>query len=561
MPDKQTSPAIEQLGECALLVRLGHAISLRANDDVHALADALHHDPPRGLHEIVPAFITLLVTFDPDLLPETALREHIEALLAQPHETRRHNQRTHIVPVRYGGDDGPDLQELAALHGLTPAQAIRLHTERPYRIYFLGFMPGFGYMGRLSPKLATPRLSTPRVRVPAGSVGIAGTQTGVYPFASPGGWRIIGQTSRRVWDPLSIEPTLFSPGDSVQFTHTSDPVEENPPAPVPILPRRTLFQVEGPGVLTTVQDLGRPGYAHSGLCAGGAYDKHAAIRANALLGNDPNAALLEITWTGPTLRVLHSTTIALEGADFGCKVDGVSVPPSMSWFVRGGATISFSKSSPARSGARAYLAVLGGIDVPPVLGSRSTYLPAALGGYMGRALWAGDQLQVGPHAYSQSEVAGRLWLGKSEVSLTPVATLRFTRFRGAGSLPNRAIQTLTTKQWQVSGHSDRMGTRLNGENGHGINTGSKEMVSFGVVRGAIQLPPDGNPVLLGVDHQTTGGYPLLGVIAQADFPLLAQLRPGDWLRFTEITIEQARLALAKSNHELQRGLNVLTAMT
>jgi len=557
MADRKHIAAIDAVGECALLVRLGHGVSVAVNDRVHALALALRRNKLRGVEEIVPAYASLLITFDPEVLPEEEVREHVTALLDEGQHVASGVQRTHVIPVRYGGEDGPDLDYVADQHGLSVRQLIRLHTDRSYRVYFVGFMPGFGYMGRVPQRIATPRLPTPRVRVPAGSVGIAGVQTGIYPFASPGGWQLLGRTARRVWDTSLSEPALFSPGDSVTFVETQALDEDTPPTPPSIEPARPTFRVENPGVMTVVQDLGRAGYAHSGLPQGGAYDTPAATRANALLGNSTDAALLEMTWTGPTLRALHSTVLALDGADLGCRVDGVSVPTGVSWFVRGGSAVTFAPS-PGRTGARGYLALLGGVDVPAVLGSRSTYLPASFGGYLGRALWAGDEIGTGGHPYSQSEVAGRLWLGPRSPSGGGV--LRFVRYQGVGGLSNRAVQALTSAPWQVSSHSDRMGTRLVGEGGRGIDVPTSELTSFGVVRGAIQLPPDGNPVLLGVDHQTTGGYPLLGVVARVDFPLIGQLRPNDWVSFVEITVAEARAALVKSRRELQQGMDVMKTM-
>jgi KipI family sensor histidine kinase inhibitor len=331
-----------------------------------------------GVIDLVPAYASLLIKFDPDLTSHTKLAEKALYLLGNvsardPSEPQ--DYKTHIVPVEYGGDAGPDFDEVARLREISGVELIKLHTSRSYRVNFLGFLPGFAYLSKLHRKLTTPRLPTPRTRVEAGSVGIAGGQTAVYPFTSPGGWRIIGRTSLPVWDPLAAEAARFAPGDSVRFTQSA----YEPPTQLPSLhtptPAQPLFEVLAAPGLTTVQDLGRPGFAHLGVGQGGVFDGPAAVRANALVGNEPGKAVLEMTWNGPQAVALRNATIALDGADLECRVDGAPIPPGLSWFVRRGSTLRFSRAHPGRGGVRGYLAVAGGIDVPPVLGARSTSLP------------------------------------------------------------------------------------------------------------------------------------------------------------------------------------------
>ena len=402
-----------------------------------------------------------------------------------------------------------------------------------------------------------PRLSTPRVRVPAGSVGIAGAQTAIYPFNSPGGWRLIGRTSLRIWDPYTQQPALFAPGDTVQFTPSSDMSEPEDPVSPRFEASNPTFRVLEPGALTTIQDMGRHGYAHLGLSNGGVSDIEAALRANALVGNRPGAALLELTWTGPTLQAMQPATIALEGTDFGCRVDGTLVPPGVGWFVRAGATIKFVQMSPSGGGARAYLAVSGGFEAPIVLGSRSTFLPARFGGFEGRALRAGDILGVAVPINAPAHVAGRYWISRPDLALHGSTTLRFTRYRAVASAPAAMASQLVGQEWRVTPQSDRIGIRLEPEGGTQLAARTRESASLGVVRGAIQVPPGGNPVILSADHQTTGGYPMLGVVAHADWPALAQLQPGDRLRFLEISREEAVAALSANRSALMDGLRKL----
>ncbi|HKP53493.1 MAG TPA: 5-oxoprolinase subunit PxpB [Chloroflexia bacterium] len=550
-------PSMYDIGEGALIVAFGNRVSDALRLRVANLHTALREADLPGVFDVVPAYASVLVRFDPLRADIEQLRATILPLLHREDRASIPEPRHHTIPVRYGGEDGPDLAEVASLHGLTGAEVIRRHSDKLYTVYFLGFLPGFAYMGRVGRRIATPRLSTPRVRVPPGSIGIAGAQTAIYPFNSPGGWRIIGRTSMRVWDPYAQQPALFAPGDTVHFVPSdsmSAPADPGPPSFEALNP---IFKVLEPGALTTIQDLGRPDYGHIGLSTGGVSDIEAALRANALVGNRPGAALLEITWSGPTLQAMRPATIALEGTDFGCRVDGTLVPPGVGWFVRGGATIKFVQMSPSGGGARAYVAVSGGFEAPTVLGSRSTSLPARFGGFEGRALRSGDILGVDVPPAAPAHLAGRYWISRPDLALHGSTLLRFVRYKGVASITPSMFRQFVGQEWRVTSQSDRIGIRLEPNGEGGITARTRESASLGVVRGAIQLPPGGNPVVLGADHQTTGGYPLLGVVAQADWPALAQLQPGDHLRFMEISREEAVAALSASRNALLDGLRKL----
>ncbi len=549
-------PQIVHMGENALLVSYGSRISHALNKQVRSLGQAISDSDLPGIIGIVPAFASVLICFDPLKCPEGELRRALDHSLETELVAEDNPGRAHIIPARYGGSEGPDLEEIAAEHDLAVSEVIRLHTQHPYTVYFLGFLPGFAYMGRVSSKIGSSRLRTPRVRVPAGSVGIAGLQTGIYPCASPGGWRIIGRTSCRVWDASAREPALFAPGDRVRFVESVEAVESSPPNVRRDAAQHPLFEVVSPGALTTIQDVGRPGYAHLGLGQGGVSDRDAAARANALVGNVAGAPVLELTLTGPTLRTIQSTAIALEGADFACYVDNDPVPQGMSWFLRAGATLRFNRKSPRHGGARAFLAVAGGFQALRLLGSSSTCLPAGFGGLDGRALRAGDLLEAAPIQYSPASVSGRYWLGGPATPSTGEHVLRFIPFEGPGKPSRASLRNFVDAVWRVTELSDRMGTRLSSMEG-AVMHGRGEMASFPVLRGAIQLPPDGGPLLLGVDHQTTGGYPLLGVVAQADWPVMAQLLPGERVRFVAIGVAEAREAYARSQASLQKGMRLL----
>ena len=208
---------IVPLGDAALLVQLGDEIDLAVNQSVHALAKLVNISPLEGIIETVPAYSTLLVHYDPVLLSFTQIKNHLRAKLSQVNESKSMKSRHIEVPVRYGGGLGPDLDFVASHCKLQVQDVIRIHGERIYTVFMMGFTPGYPYMGKLDDALITPRMETPRTRVPAGSVAIAGAQTGIYPIDSPGGWRLIGHTSIKLFEPASETPFLFSPGDQVRF--------------------------------------------------------------------------------------------------------------------------------------------------------------------------------------------------------------------------------------------------------------------------------------------------------------------------------------------------------
>ena len=220
-PGPGGSVRIERFGEAALLVILGDRVDATVNARVHRLAVALGSQAreENGLQAPVPAYASLLVPFDPLVIDEVAVREAI-AVALQPGEGVVSDPAVDAVaqvPVRYGGEDGPDLAEVAARTGFSEADVVRLHAGVEYRVFCLGFVPGFPYLGLVPERLALPRRATPRLHVPAGSVAIAGRQTGIYPTDTPGGWHLIGRTDLTMWDPRRDPPPLLEPGSRVRF--------------------------------------------------------------------------------------------------------------------------------------------------------------------------------------------------------------------------------------------------------------------------------------------------------------------------------------------------------
>lgn len=301
-----------------------------------------------------------------------------------------------------------------------------------------------------------------------------------------------------------------------------------------------MIHIDSPGQLTTVQDLGRPGHQQLGLSPGGAMDVDAARIANLLVGNTPSAALLEITLIGPRITFEHGSWIALTGANLPGTVAGTRLPGWRPVWIPPGAQLVFGG---IRKGCRAYLALAGGIDVPIVLGSRSTDLRARIGGLSGRRLQQGDCLPIGRTTWAIPSPADRpcwpRWWAAHEI---PTAdhrvTLRFVPGPDWSVLSETARQALTSGALRVDHRFDRMGLRLSGPRLSISN--QHERLSAGVTFGTLQLPPDGQPILLGADRQTTGGYPVLGTVARVDHTRLAQLRAGDALYFSPLPVAAAQ---------------------
>ncbi len=206
----------------SLLVYVGASITMESHRRVRALLHLLEQEPIPGVRNLHPAYCSLLITFDPVTLDHEALEAALAAYVARVDGVRFPPSRQVDIPVCYGGEFGPDLEELADLRGLTVAQAIELHASADYTVYFIGFVPGFAYLGGLPDALATPRLATPRRVVAPGSVAIGSNQTGVYPVASPGGWRVIGRTPMTMFSPDREPMSLLSIGDRVHFVPVSN---------------------------------------------------------------------------------------------------------------------------------------------------------------------------------------------------------------------------------------------------------------------------------------------------------------------------------------------------
>ncbi|HXG90194.1 MAG TPA: biotin-dependent carboxyltransferase family protein [Vicinamibacterales bacterium] len=301
-------------------------------------------------------------------------------------------------------------------------------------------------------------------------------------------------------------------------------------------------QVVRPGLLTTVQDLGRWGHQSSGVAVAGPMDTFSHRMANALVGNAADAATLEITLIGPELEFDAPTMIAVCGAEFDVTCNGQAIAGCTSAAVPRGGRVQFGRR---RAGARAYLAVADGFQIPALLGSRATHVVSAMGGVQGRALIAGDRLPIAATAVER--VARR---GMPMPLPQGRARLRVMAGPQAEWFTPQAMRTLTTVGFVVSPRSNRMGYRLEGPSLPRARGG--EPISEPVTFGAIQVPPAGEPILLMADRQTAGGYPKIAAVIAADLPIAGQLAPGDIIEFAACTRQEAAAALIARERPLLR---------
>ncbi|MCR8938454.1 biotin-dependent carboxyltransferase family protein [Brevibacillus laterosporus] len=331
------------------------------------------------------------------------------------------------------------------------------------------------------------------------------------------------------------------------------------------------IRVIKPGLLTLIQDQGRFGFRKYGVVTSEAMDPMALRIANMLVGNAEQLATLEMTLTGAELAFEHDSLIAITGADLSFTINGERLPMWRPIFVRSGTVV---KGGGCRTGCRAYLAIAGGIEVEQVLGSRSTYARAGMGGYQGRSLQAGDYISVGEPAnvtraflekwYNKlaKQTSLRSWTSVDwSVSADCLATyrrnpqVRISRGTHFSLFTSESQQNLFQSPYKITPQSDRMGYRLQGAMLDLVEP--IELLSEAVAFGTIQVPAEGYPIILLADRQTTGGYPRIGQVATVDLPILAQMKPGEEIMFTEIERDESEKLLMEREQffiELQQGI-------
>lgn len=519
-------------GQTALLVEVSGLDAVMTLD--HALREraSRREGPWRDVAEIVPAMRTVLVTVTaPASLP--ALEAEVEGLVTALHPGAdvAGDARTLTIPVHY---DGPDLAEVASLTGLTEAEVVAAHTGTPWRVAFCGFAPGFAYLVGGDPRLEVPRRSEPRTHVAAGAVGLAGTFSGVYPRVSPGGWQLLGRTDEVMWSLERDPPALAGPGDVVQFVEASEaqggdrpalpetpppPFSRDEPGPVRVSGSRHLA-VLATGPLAVLTDKGRRGVAHLGVSASGAADRAAYDLGQRLLEQYGGEAAIEVTFGGLVLRSEAVFTMVITGADAQATLDGHGVGMNAPFFVFPGQTLTLDRP---QHGLRTYVGVRGGFDAEVVLGSRSTDVLSGIGP---RPLKAGDVLTVATAAtlaFTGVDQAPVWPLSGGPVDVVVCPGPRDDWFADPDGLIHR--------EWTVSTQSNRVGVRLEGGQIARARGHEGELPTEGMVRGAIQVPPSGEPVVFLADHPVTGGYPVIGVATPESVDRLAQATPGQAVVF------------------------------
>lgn len=524
--------ALRAFGDTAVLIDVAPTGSateaLRAVMGVRAL---LARHPLDGVIDLVPAARTVLVRTDPHRVSLAAVRAWLGGALsrlggvddgdadadAEPATVRE-------IDIRY---DGPDLDETADLLGVGVEELIARHLAATWSVAFTGFAPGFGYLVSEDWPFEVPRRESPRTRVPAGAVGLAAGFTGAYPRPTPGGWRLIGTTSAPLFSPEAASPALLRPGDTVRFRRTrgaasvatGSTVAPEADHQAAADGKRPGLRIERPGLQATVQDGGRPGAASLGVSLSGALDRSSWRTANRLVGNREDAAALEIAGGGFEAVALGDLWIAVTGARGALSIGGREIDHSAAQLWRSGEVLRLGWFT---AGARAYLAVRGGIAAPRVLGSAATDTLAGIGP---------APLQEGQTCLLGDDVAGEI-PGSDLAPWSPPPSLievRVVPGPRADVFPASAVETLFETTWTVSAASDRVGMRLDGP--ALARDDASELPSEGMVPGAIQVPPSGMPTILLADGPVTGGYPVIATVTDADLDALGQASAGTRIRF------------------------------
>ncbi|CAH0342883.1 5-oxoprolinase/urea amidolyase family protein [Rhizobium sp. CECT 9324] len=510
-------------------------IELADLDETLALFASLEADPVDGIVDMVPAARTLMIRFRPEKL--TA--EQLAAAIATRDLSARVAPSDMLVeiPVNY---DGEDLADVAQLTGLSVEDVIRHHTDSTFTVAFCGFAPGFGYLVGGDPALQVPRRQSPRTKIPAGSVALAGAFSGVYPQNSPGGWQIIGTTPEKMWDLSRDPPALFQPGYRVRFVDLAKSsrafaTSTKLATAASVVPSAAdlTFKVLAAPMPALFQDLGRFGQTGQGVSSSGALDQGALKAANRVVGNPAGTPVLEIILGGFSFEVSGRTVLGIAGAPCPITIrdaSGRSIEAStyQPIALESGDVVTLGQ---AAKGMRSYLSVRGGFAVKPVLGSASTDTLAVVGP---------DPVTAGTVLTINTETGGL-----SSVSLTEapafdhpasgdVVTLDVVMGPRSDWFTETGIATLSSQLWQVTPQSNRVGIRISGD--VALERKDKaELPSEGTATGAIQVPHSGQPVLFLADHPLTGGYPVIGTVAEYHLDLAGQIPVNAQIRFRPVT--------------------------
>jgi KipI family sensor histidine kinase inhibitor len=513
-----------------------------------AVATRVRQSAWTGVRDVICGARSVLVVFDPEVADASALAMRLRNVERSPFPEG--SGRRIEIPVRF---DGPDLGEVGSISGLGPRGVVEALTAAELRVAVLGFSPGFAYLRGLPEALAgVPRRSSPRPSVPAGSVALAGGYAAVYPQRTPGGWQLLGTTPLSLFDPLTAPYARLQSGDRVAFVEVTALFRSATPDALDRgrapwrWPGGAAFVVEHPGTFAVVQDGGRVGLGHLGVPAAGPADPTSARLANALVGNEAGAPCLEIAGAGPVLSCRSAEFVAVVGGEPQVWLDGVEVLPGRVVPVAPGQRLSVSAP---RRGLRSYLAVAGGLGVPTVMGSCSTDVLSWLGP---GPLQAGDEIGVGQPT---AALADHLLADAPAPAPAGRRVLRVLPGPEVDWLAGGTLHSLADRRFIVEPASDRVGVRLRVADHRGpLARWGGEVSSAGMVTGAVQLPPSGQPIVLLPDHATVGGYPVAAVVITADLGQLGQCVPGEEVLLAPVTPVDAAEARAARHRSFSRAV-------
>ncbi len=567
---------LEDEGDRCILIHC--AALVNPIQSVNRITHLIIDHQAKWMRDIAPGLDSILIHLDfqhqiPQQIRDIAKQDilnWITQYCANEDHTFSIQNTTHLLRVCYDPAVAPDLMRSAEQCQISVRELIERHKNSKFTADMIGFMPGFAYFSGLDPKLSLPRLSTPRPLVPAGSVAIVGEQTVIYPSPSPGGWNLIGQCPDRLFDPQKNPPTLFRPGDQIQIQEISLRELKELEAFRQVSPRSEKviqkdIEVLSVGLLTTIQDLPRYGMMHIALSPGGAVDQAAMHLANALVGNEGDEAVLEMTSSGAKLWFHKETLIAWVGAQCDVLMNQQTLRSNRPTWVKADSIVEFKHF---HHGFRIVMAIAGGIDAPEVLGRRGTHLFANLGP---KKIKKGDFLglkkptQAFNRPYLQKlhqsslEIRAAKWsIASPYVSDAEVIDVFAMNGQQLHLLTELEQQAFWRTIWTVSSQSNRMGIRLQGD--FSIQTTLSGISSQGLTFGTIQLPSSGEPIIMLCEHQTTGGYPKLAEVIESEQSKLAQLKPGQKIRLQPIQVADAdkmNIDFQEEIHARLKGIRIV----
>ncbi|TCM60664.1 allophanate hydrolase [Acinetobacter calcoaceticus] len=498
------------------------------------------------IQELIPAAKTILVYFDRLRTDLARLQSWISGLDLDQH--LQQDAPVQIIPICYQGED---LAQVAEQQGLSVAEVIRRHQHSTWQVAFIGFAPGFAYLNSPDqPFVEVPRLAVPRKKIPVGSLGLAGSYSGIYPKDSPGGWQLIGSTSEKMWDLERINPALLLPGMQVHFedvTHNPTTVAVSSNVDAVAQAHQTVetessarqstaqavFKITAASLQMLMQDQGRLNQTALGVGTAGAMDQAALHSANRIVGNAIGCAAIEILNGGFAAQILQPAIIAITGAHAEIRVQYATGQVAT---FEGYQAIALDQGDELQikrpsAGLRNYIALRGGFALQAVLNSYSYDSLAQLGP---------APLQLGDQLYPAQAKSGSIQVDQVPLRKLPqvgdCVVLDIVMGPRDDWFDAESLDRLCSQSWLVTQDSNRVGLRLQGAEPLTRRI-SHELESEGTCTGALQIPPSGQPVLFMNDHPLTGGYPVIAAVAPHHWDLVAQIPAGCQIKFNQYTAD------------------------